>query len=98
MRFREYSVGLVMLALAIRAAVDEGALEFDLLFGTEPYKALWARNHRPLGRIELFPAHLGGRLHQRTVEANRAVRALARRILSRRSACDTSVTSAGAAC
>jgi CelD/BcsL family acetyltransferase involved in cellulose biosynthesis len=97
-QFREYSVGLVMLALAIRAAVDEGALEFDLLFGTEAYKALWARNHRPLGRIELFPAHLGGRLHQRTVEANRAVRALARRILSRRSACDTSVTGAGAAC
>lgn len=96
-RFRQYSAGLVMLALTIRAAIDEGALEFDLLYGTEPYKALWARDQRLLGRIDLFPAHLGGRIHQRTVEANRAMRALARRILSRRLACDTSVTRTGAA-
>jgi CelD/BcsL family acetyltransferase involved in cellulose biosynthesis len=95
-RFQQFSVGLVMLALTIRAAIEEGSLEFDLLYGTEAYKALWARNQRLLSRIDLFPAHIGGRIHQRTVEANRAMRALARRILSRRSACTTSVTSAGA--
>ncbi len=39
------------MALTIRAAIDDGASEFDMLWGTEPYKALWARERpRPAAR------------------------------------------------
>ena len=40
-RYAAHSVGLVLMALTIRAAIDEGAHEFDMLWGTESYKSLW---------------------------------------------------------
>jgi CelD/BcsL family acetyltransferase involved in cellulose biosynthesis len=95
-RFWQYSVGVVVLGLTIQAAIDEGAAEFDLLFGEEPYKALWANETRPLERIELFPPHLGGRLHRRTVDAERGMRMLVRRLFPRKP-CDSNVPPAGAA-
>jgi CelD/BcsL family acetyltransferase involved in cellulose biosynthesis len=94
-RFRQYSVGVVVLVLTIRSAIDEGAAEFDMLYGDEPYKALWARETRQLERIELFPPHMGGRLHRRTVDAERSMRTLARRIFPRKP-CDSNVPPAGA--
>jgi len=81
-RFRAHSIGLVLMAMTIRAAIEEGAREFDMLWGTEPYKFLWARESRGLERIELFPVHLGGMLHCRAMSAQRSVRNLARRVLS----------------
>jgi CelD/BcsL family acetyltransferase involved in cellulose biosynthesis len=94
-QFWPYSVGVVVLGLTIRSAIDEGASEFDLLYGDEPYKALWANEMRQLERIELFPPHLGGRLYRRTVDAERSMRTLARRIFSRKP-CDSNVPPAGA--
>jgi CelD/BcsL family acetyltransferase involved in cellulose biosynthesis len=96
-RYQKYSVGLVTMGLTIRAAIAEGAIDFDLLYGEESYKWLWARETRTLERLELFPAHIGGRLHQRTVEARRTVRALARRIFPRKP-CDSNIRPAGAVC
>ena len=93
-QFRHYSVGMVVLGLTIRAAILEGASEFDMLYGEEPYKALWASETRQLDRIELFPPHLGGRLHRRTVDAERSMRMLARRIFPRKP-CDSNVPPAG---
>ena len=81
-RYKAQSVGLVLMGLSIRAAIDEGAREFDMLWGTEPYKFLWARGARILQRIELFPLHLGGTLHRHAVEARRSVGKLARRVLA----------------
>jgi CelD/BcsL family acetyltransferase involved in cellulose biosynthesis len=81
-RYRQHSVGLVMMALAIRSAIDEGAAEFDMLYGDEPYKSLWAHDTRALNDIRLFPAHIAGTIHRYSVEAERAVRTLARRVLS----------------
>ena len=81
-RYKAQSVGLVLMGLSVRAAIDEGAREFDMLWGTEPYKFLWARDARILQRIELFPLHLGGTLHRHAVEARRSVGKLARRVLS----------------
>lgn len=81
-RFKDHSVGLALMALTIRAALEEGAREFDMLWGVEPYKFLWARDSRPLQRIELFPVHLGGTIHRRAITARRGVRTLARRVLS----------------
>ncbi|HET9361517.1 MAG TPA: GNAT family N-acetyltransferase [Vicinamibacterales bacterium] len=82
-RYRQYSLGLFLMALTIRAAIDEGAVEFDLLYGIESYKRLWTAETRPLGRLDLFPARVGGRLHRRRVDAESALRALAQRMRSR---------------
>ena len=95
-QYHHYSVGLVLLGLTIRAAIEEGANEFDMLYGAEPYKSLWAYDTRPLNRIDLFPSHMGGRLHHRTVEAERSMRRLARRIFPRKP-CDSNVPHAGVA-
>jgi CelD/BcsL family acetyltransferase involved in cellulose biosynthesis len=81
-RFQHHGVGRAILDLSIRAAIDEGLGEFDLLYGNESYKSAWTEEKRPLSRIDLFPSHLGGRIHQRTVDTERTLRALARRVLS----------------
>src|SRR5688500_9581435 len=80
-RYSRQSIGLVLMALTLRAAIDEGAESFDLLWGTEGYKSLWARDARTLRRIHLFPPHTAGRIHRRAIEARRRVGRLARRVL-----------------
>lgn len=81
-RYASYSVGLVLVANTIRAAIDEGAELFDFLWGTEPYKWLWTRETRSLRQIRLFPPHVVGRMHQGAVEARRHLGRLARRALT----------------
>jgi len=73
--YQQYSIGLVLMALSIRTALEEGAAEFDMLWGTEPYKFLWARNTRELHNVHLFPPHLGGRLHHHLFDARRRLSA-----------------------
>jgi CelD/BcsL family acetyltransferase involved in cellulose biosynthesis len=73
------SLGLVVMALTIRAAIDAGMREFDMLYGHEGYKQLWARDQRPLGRLTVFPPRLAGRWLQRRAQTRQAVRALAYR-------------------
>jgi CelD/BcsL family acetyltransferase involved in cellulose biosynthesis len=79
-QYARYSVGLAVMALTIRAAIDEGAQTFDLLWGTEPYKWLWAKETRTQRQIHLFPPHLSGRVHRLAVEARRRLGRLARRV------------------
>lgn len=74
------SLGLVLMGLSIRGAIDEGMREFDMLYGNEPYKKLWAARQRPLGRLMLFPPRLAGRFLQRRAETRQAVRALIHRL------------------
>jgi CelD/BcsL family acetyltransferase involved in cellulose biosynthesis len=73
--YQQYSIGLVLMALSIRTAIEEGAAEFDMLWGTEPYKFLWARQTRELHNLHLFPPHLGGRLHRGLFYARRRLSA-----------------------
>lgn len=80
--YAPYSIGLALMALTINAAIGEGATEFDMLWGTEPYKSLWARRTRVLQRVDLYPVHLGGAMQRRAVEARRGAAGLARRVLS----------------
>jgi CelD/BcsL family acetyltransferase involved in cellulose biosynthesis len=94
--FRQYSVGLVALGLTIRAAIEEGALEFDMLYGQEPYKSLWAAETRPLTRVDLFPPRLSGRLQRRSLDAERSMRTLARRMFPRKP-CNSNVPPVGVA-
>jgi CelD/BcsL family acetyltransferase involved in cellulose biosynthesis len=70
-RYQQHSIGLVLMALSIRAAIDEAAAEFDMLWGVEPYKFLWARDRRELRNIHLFPASPAGRLHRHLFHARR---------------------------
>jgi CelD/BcsL family acetyltransferase involved in cellulose biosynthesis len=80
-QYESLSVGVVLMGLTIQAALEEKALEFDMLYGTEAYKWLWARDERPLTKLQLYPPHLGGVVHRRTAEAEQALRSVARRIL-----------------
>jgi CelD/BcsL family acetyltransferase involved in cellulose biosynthesis len=80
-RFQAHGIGRAVLDLSIKAAIEEGLDQFDLLYGNEAYKFSWTTHTRPLERIELFPAHLGGRIHQRAVETERILRAFLRRVL-----------------
>jgi CelD/BcsL family acetyltransferase involved in cellulose biosynthesis len=70
-QYQQHSIGLVLMALSIRAAIDERSDEFDLLWGTEPYKFLWARHTRELRNIHLFPPNLAGRAHRHLLLARR---------------------------
>jgi CelD/BcsL family acetyltransferase involved in cellulose biosynthesis len=73
--YQQHSIGLVLMALSIRAAIEEGATEFDMLWGTEPYKFLWARHVRELRNLHLFPPHVGGQLHRGLFYARRRLSA-----------------------
>lgn len=79
--FRKQSVGLVTMGLAIKEALEEGAEEYDLLHGNEPYKAHWARETRELERLEIYPPLVQGVLYRRAVGFSRAARKVARNVL-----------------
>jgi len=76
-----FAVGLVTMGLAIGKVIEEGASEFDMLQGLERYKGHWARESRPLGRLDIFPPHLRGLLYRGTTELGRAARKAARKVL-----------------
>ena len=79
--YARQSVGLVALGLTIKAALEEGAMEYDLLHGDEEYKFLWAHQTRELRRLDLFPSHVRGWLYQQAIEASRAARRAVRCVL-----------------
>ena len=79
--YSKHSVGLVIMGLAIKQAIEENASEYDLLHGEEEYKFHWAHKLRDLGRIELFPPHARGRIYKRAIHFNRAARQMVRRML-----------------
>ncbi|MBI4169884.1 MAG: GNAT family N-acetyltransferase [Acidobacteria bacterium] len=76
-----FAAGLVTMGLAIRSVLEEGASEFDMLQGFERYKEHWAREARPLGRLDFYPPHLRGLLYRGTMELSRAARSAARKVL-----------------
>jgi CelD/BcsL family acetyltransferase involved in cellulose biosynthesis len=80
--YRQASVGLIAMGLAIRSAIGEGAEEFDLLHGAETYKSHWSRHSRDLARLESFPPGGFGEFCRLSLELGRASRTLARRIRS----------------
>jgi CelD/BcsL family acetyltransferase involved in cellulose biosynthesis len=75
--YGRHSVGLALMALTIRAAIEESAHTFDLLWGTESYKWLWTKETRALSRIDLFSPNLTGRMHRRAAAARRQLKTLA---------------------
>jgi CelD/BcsL family acetyltransferase involved in cellulose biosynthesis len=81
--FSKQSVGLVMMGLAIRAAIEEGCTEYDLLHGAEDYKLHWTRQARDLSRIELFPAGPRAQFYRQAIEMNRALRRVTHKVLQK---------------
>jgi glycosyltransferase involved in cell wall biosynthesis/CelD/BcsL family acetyltransferase involved in cellulose biosynthesis len=55
-RFRPLSAGTQVVGHAIEEAIREGALEFDFLRGTEPYKYRWGARDRVQRQLILRPA------------------------------------------
>jgi len=78
-RYARLSVGMVALGLTIKAALEEGMREFDLLHGDEEYKSHWARQTRELRRLELYPPTVRTWLYRHALDANRGARRVARR-------------------
>jgi CelD/BcsL family acetyltransferase involved in cellulose biosynthesis len=74
-------VGTLAMGLSIRSATEEGVDEFDLLHGDEPYKRLWARGTRDLGRLVLYPPHARGFVYRGSWELSRVSRRMVRRVL-----------------
>lgn len=72
--YAKHSVGLVTMGLAIKSAIEEGAEEYDLLHGDEPYKSLWAHDVREIGRLELYPPSAAGLLHKQLSGLGRIAR------------------------
>jgi CelD/BcsL family acetyltransferase involved in cellulose biosynthesis len=77
--YAKYSVGLVMMGLAIRRALEEGAGEYDLLHGSEEYKSHWSRETRSLGRLELDPPGVQGWISQSMLQFGRNAKQIVRR-------------------
>jgi CelD/BcsL family acetyltransferase involved in cellulose biosynthesis len=89
------SVGLLVVSLALRAAIEEGAAVFDLLLGSEDYKARLADGAREVQTVAMAPPHrpvrlalaaearmrrVGGRLAGRGGRTAQFVRGVARRM------------------
>jgi len=79
--YERYSVGLVTMGMAIREAIEDRALEFDLLHGGESYKSHWASERRELYRLELFPPGLVGEISRTSLQIGRNARVMAQRVL-----------------
>ena len=79
-QYQQHSVGLVLMALSIRASIAEGAAEFDMLWGTEGYKSLWTSDTRELRNIRLFPRTFDGLVQRGLFRARRRLGPLARRV------------------
>jgi CelD/BcsL family acetyltransferase involved in cellulose biosynthesis len=79
--FAKESVGLVTMGLTIRHAITEGAAEFDLLHGVEPYKFHWIPEVRELAHFELFPPGPRGAVCRAIAIASGRIRRSARHLL-----------------
>jgi len=81
--YGKQSVGLVVMGLTIRKALEEGAAEFDLLHGDEAYKSLWTRQRREIGRLEIYSPRARGAIQRCVNDFGRGARRLARRAMPR---------------
>jgi CelD/BcsL family acetyltransferase involved in cellulose biosynthesis len=55
--WKDRSVGFVLMAMTIRAAIEEGAAEFDMLLGGEAYKRRFAPASRQVESVVLVSAN-----------------------------------------
>ncbi len=70
-RFSNYSVGFLLLAHTVRAAIEEGASEYDLMLGDEAFKRRFATAERQGCRVLLAPRGSLSYLRARARQAGR---------------------------
>jgi len=80
-QYAKHSVGFVTMGLTVKSAIEEGAEEYDLLHGDEPYKFHWTDTARELDRVEFYPPSLRGSFYERVAKWGRLPRQTARRLL-----------------
>lgn len=66
--YGKHSVGLVIMGLAIKSAIEEGLKVYDFLRGDESYKMLWTHDERELVRLGLYPPGERGTFYRQTME------------------------------
>ncbi|MEX0902960.1 MAG: GNAT family N-acetyltransferase [Pseudohongiellaceae bacterium] len=74
--YSRYSVGLVIMGLAIQAAIADGATQYDFLHGEENYKFQWADECRDLVRLDCFPPHIAGAIFRQIVQLRWGIKRL----------------------
>lgn len=74
----QHSVGLVTLALALRHAIEDGVIRYDMLHGNQGYKDLWTDSGRPVSRVHCFPPNAGGALYRQAVEFKQGIKRVVR--------------------
>jgi CelD/BcsL family acetyltransferase involved in cellulose biosynthesis len=81
MAYAKQSIGLVTMGLAIKRAIEEGANEYDLLQGREPYKFHWTSQSRDLTQLEFYPPGARGLICRTLDRLDGRARKLARQAL-----------------
>ncbi len=79
--FSRHSVGLVLLGLTIRDAIEEGADQYDFLHGDETYKSLWTTQLHHLVRLELYPPGRWGQMQWSTARLATPAKKFVKRML-----------------
>jgi len=72
--YAKSSVGMIVLGLAIKSALEEGVHECDLLHGDESYKFKWTTATRELARFTLCPPTGRGMLYRQAVRARQGMK------------------------
>jgi len=76
-----YSVGMVIMGLAIKSALEEGMEKFDFLHGDEEYKYRWASERHELIRISCVPPGKTGVVYSQVIGLRTSLKALIRKIM-----------------
>lgn len=61
----DWSVGMVLMAKSIEAAINRGWSEFDFLRGPEAYKLHWTSSRRKIWKIWLYPPRFRSALYRK---------------------------------
>jgi len=77
LEYSRYSVGLVIMGLTIKSAIEDGMDKYDFLHGDEEYKYLWATQQRELEQLILVPPGFVGSLYLQAVSARKYIKRLA---------------------
>src|SRR5215813_1400936 len=81
--YSKHSVGVATMGLAIKAAIEEGASEYDFLHGNEEYKFHWTQKVRDLNRLELHPPQAIARIYKQAIILNHTARQMAQQMLNK---------------
>lgn len=77
------SPGVILQGISIQQALEEGAVLYDFLRGSESYKYFWSNDQWDLSRVDVFPPHARGMLCEHSLRWRNRVKHLAHRSMPR---------------